>query len=60
MNRFAAMDICVKMITNIIDPELGENVVPIILEYNNSFLENIEPTVCKNDKIRRTIVSIKE
>jgi serine/threonine protein kinase len=54
-NRFNAMNSCDAMITSVIDDELASYLRPILLEYPNSFLTNIEPVNCKNDIIARTI-----
>jgi serine/threonine protein kinase len=54
-NRFKAMGTCKSLITEIVDNDLAEHVRPILLEFPNSFLTNIEPVNCKNDIIRTTI-----
>lgn len=60
MNRFAAMDTCRSMVTSIDNDNLGMHVAPIIQEYNNSFLAEIEQSQCKCDSIRSAIRIINE
>jgi eukaryotic-like serine/threonine-protein kinase len=57
-NRFNAMATCTAMVTSVTDDELAGHVSPILLEFSNSFIANIEPVNCQNDIIARTINQI--
>ncbi|MGB3212455.1 MAG: protein kinase [Desulforhopalus sp.] len=60
MNRFAAMDTCVAMITSVADDKLGVHVGAIIQKYKDSFLFNIELSQCKCESIRASIRVIQQ
>ncbi len=52
MNRFAAMDTCISMITSVTDDSLGAHIANVIQENQHSFLTDIEPSQCKCESIR--------
>ncbi|WP_348687572.1 protein kinase domain-containing protein [Aeromonas bestiarum] len=55
MNRFAAMDTCVMMITSVSNDDLGIHIGNVIQKYQHSFLTEIEPSQCKCETIRRVL-----
>ena len=59
MNRFAAMDTCVEMITSVDNNHLGVHVAAVIQKNPHSFLVGIEPSQCKCESIRDTIRAAK-
>lgn len=54
-NRFAAMDTCVDMITDITDNDLAIAVSAVISRNRGTFIDGIEPSRCKNDTIGNAI-----
>jgi serine/threonine protein kinase len=59
MNRFAAMDTCIAMVTSITDKEFGLVVSQIIQDNSNTFIADIEPSECKSDSIRQSLIAVK-
>jgi serine/threonine protein kinase len=51
MNRFAAMDMCGKMICSVNEEPLGSIVATLINKYPDSFVVSIEPSNCPNRSI---------
>jgi serine/threonine protein kinase len=51
MHRFAAMDVCCKMICSVAEEPLGSIVAALINKHRNSFIDSIEPFNCKNQSI---------
>lgn len=60
MNRFAAMDTCVMMITSVTDNEIGVHVGNVIQKSRHSFLTEIEPSQCKCESIRKVLRVLKQ
>jgi eukaryotic-like serine/threonine-protein kinase len=59
-HRFRAMDICRDMIVGINNDDLAASIVGVIALYPGSFVENIEPTACKNSHVAQAIRSMKQ
>jgi serine/threonine protein kinase len=59
MNRFAAMDTCVAMITSVDNDQLGVHVAGVIQRNLHSFLVSIEPSQCKCESIQAAIRAAK-
>ncbi len=59
-NRFAAMGICKAMVREIDDDNLGLRVRAIIVEYEATFIADIEPSECNCDSVRRALREIRE
>jgi len=55
MNRFAAMDTCVEMITSVNNDELGVHVSAVLQKNRDSFINSIEPSQCKCESIRKVL-----
>jgi serine/threonine protein kinase len=51
MNRFAAMDMCSKMICSVTEEPLGSIVATLINKHRSSFVDSIEPFNCPNQSI---------
>jgi serine/threonine protein kinase len=60
MNRFAAMDTCIAIVTSIRDENLGFHVVPILFEQRNTFVGGIEPSACHSDSVAAAIRQIQQ
>lgn len=58
-NRFAAMEICKKMIASASDPELAQRIHEVLIENNCSFIRAIELSTCKAPLIQKTIERLK-
>jgi hypothetical protein len=58
MNRFAAMDQCIKMICNVNEEPLGSIVAALINKHRKSFIKSIEPFNCRNQSIICAIKAI--
>ena len=59
MNRFAAMDTCVEMVTSVVSNDsVGTDLATIILQNPEYFLKNIEIVNLKNAEIKHAIASI--
>lgn len=56
MNRFAAMDTCVLMITSVSDNNFGQSISAIIQANPHDFITDIEPAQCKCESIRNTLI----
>jgi eukaryotic-like serine/threonine-protein kinase len=59
MNRFAAMDVCIAMITGVSDEELGLEVAALLMKHRDTFIADIEPSQCRSDSIRKALRGIK-
>ncbi|MDZ7856856.1 serine/threonine-protein kinase [Sphaerotilus sp.] len=59
MNRFAAMDICISMICEVSENNLGFAVAAVIHRNPHSFIVGIEPVNCKSDAVRTAVTSLK-
>ncbi len=59
MNRFAAMNICSNIIKNIDDENLAQQVVNIMRDNQNTFIDEIELSSCKSPIIRNYLEVIK-
>jgi serine/threonine protein kinase len=57
MNRFAAMDTCIRMICGIKDDDLAVLVQQVLVEHPEPFIESIEIANCENAIIRSAIKS---
>ncbi len=55
MNRFAAMDKCISMISSVDNDALGVYVAIVIQQNQHEFITNIEPTQCKCESIRKAL-----
>lgn len=55
MNRFAAMDTCVSMITSVDNDEFGVHVAGVIQKNPHSFVTGIEPSQCKSESVRSAL-----
>jgi len=60
MNRFAAMDTCISMITSVSDDELGIHVATVIQKAQSSFIASIEASQCKCDSVRNAISNLED
>lgn len=58
-HRFAAMDICKGMITTVNNELLGMAVSVIIQKNKYTFVSDIEPSECRDDIIRQSLLSIR-
>lgn len=59
-NRFAAMETCQRMITTIIDDELGQRVRDVLIRNPHYFISNIQLSNCKSVAIKDAIIKINE
>ncbi|NWL21282.1 protein kinase domain-containing protein [Pseudomonas umsongensis] len=59
MNRFAAMNTCELMIVSVADEELAVHVVAVMQRNKHGFIEDIEPSQCKSNTIRKYLKSLK-
>lgn len=59
MNRFAAMDTCISMITSVSNEMLGTMVANVMQRNQHYFILNIEPSQCRSDAIRRFLYAAK-
>lgn len=50
-NRFAAMDTCREMITNLIEPGLALRVGELLGNYDHTFIISIEESECRSDAV---------
>jgi hypothetical protein len=57
-NRFAAMDTCSKMITSVVEPELGQRVQHILQEHDTHFIQQIEPSECQAPAVRAAVMAL--
>jgi serine/threonine protein kinase len=60
MNRFAAMNTCIAMITSVNDESLGALVAGVMQRNQHHFIGNIEPSQCRSDAIRRFLWAVKQ
>ncbi len=60
MNRFAAMDTCRSLITNVTDDELGLHVATVITKHKDGFVGSIEPSECSCESIRNALRHIQD
>lgn len=60
MNRFAAMETCISMITSIDDDALGLQVANVMQRNQHDFITSIEPFRCKCENIRKLLIAIKK
>jgi len=58
MNRFAAMETCIAMITSVDQDELGVYVAAIMQKNEHDFIVNIEGPQCKCDSIRNYLQAV--
>ncbi|MGM0589449.1 MAG: serine/threonine-protein kinase [Bacteroidota bacterium] len=58
MNRFAAMDTCIEMITSVNNDELGVHVSAVLQHNKDSFINRIEPSQCKCESIRKALIAL--
>jgi len=56
MNRFAAMETCTSIIVSIDNDDFGIKVASMLQKYDYYFIQNIEPSTCKNNYIRNVIL----
>lgn len=59
MNRFAAMDTCVSMITSVDNDEFGVHVAGVIQSNPHSFVIGIEPSQCKSESVRSALRALR-
>ena len=59
MNRFAAMDTCVSMITSVDNDEFGVHVAGVIQRNPYSFVTGIEPSQCKSESVRSALRALR-
>lgn len=59
MNRFAAMDTCVSMITSADNDEFGVHVAGVIQRNPHSFVTGIEPSQCKSESVRSALRALR-
>lgn len=59
MNRFAAMDTCIAMITSVNQETLGALVANVMQRNHHYFIQNIEPSQCRSEAIRRFLYAAK-
>lgn len=57
-NRFAAMETCQRMITTIIDDELGQRVREVLIRNPRYFISSIQLSNCKSAAIKDAIIQI--
>lgn len=55
MNRFAAMDTCMSMITSVDNDEFGVHVAGVMQRNPHSFITGIEPSQCKSESVRSAL-----
>lgn len=60
MNRFAAMDTCIEIITHVSDEALGFAVAGVVLSHDEHFLRTIEPSSCRSDSVANAIRQLRE
>jgi len=58
MNRFAAMDTCMAMVTSIDDDELAAYVHDLIIEYADTFIAGTDQDKCKSIAIRNVLYEV--
>lgn len=58
-NRFAAMGTCAAMIKSVDQEELGQRVHDLLLQHDNYFIQQIEPSECMSTAVRAAIVALK-
>lgn len=59
MNRFAAMETCISMITSVTKEDLGLHVANVMQKNPHDFVKDIEPFRCKCESIRKLLIAIK-
>ena len=59
-NRYAAMDTCREMIMSVEDDQLGLLVGTIINSNKDTFVAQIEPSACKNDRVKKTLRDLQQ
>lgn len=59
MNRFAAMDTCISMITSVDNDEVGVHVAGVIQKNPHSFVTGIEPAQCKSESVRSALRALR-
>ena len=58
MNRYAAMDKCMDMVTSIDDDELAAHVHDLIIEYKETFIAGTDQAKCKSIAIRNALYTV--
>ena len=58
MNRYAAMNKCMAMVTSIDDDELAAHVHDLILEYADTFIVGTDQAQCKSISIRNALYKL--
>ena len=58
-NRFAAMDTCTAMITNVTEPELAARVREVLLQHAYYFLTNIDESVCRAAAVKTAVAELR-
>ncbi|NHQ87311.1 serine/threonine protein kinase [Iodobacter sp. HSC-16F04] len=58
MNRFAAMDTCMSMVTSIDDDELATHVHDLIIEYADTFIASSDQGKCKSIAIKNVLYKV--
>jgi serine/threonine protein kinase len=58
MNRFAAMDTCMAMVTSIDDEELAAHVHDLIIEFADTFIASTDQDECKSIAIRNVLYEV--
>lgn len=58
MNRFAAMDTCMEMVTSIDDDELATHVHDLIIEYADTFIAGTDQAECKSIALRNALFKL--
>ncbi|MDR7273138.1 hypothetical protein J2X20_005823 [Pelomonas saccharophila] len=59
MHRFAAMETCMAMVKAIDDDELAQYVRDLIVEFQDLFIADTDPNVCRSIAIRNALVSVR-
>lgn len=59
MNRFAAMDTCIAMITSVKSETLGAHVAAVMHRNQHSFITGIEASQCKSEAVRKMLRAAK-
>jgi serine/threonine protein kinase len=58
-NRFAAMDTCREMITNLVEPGLALRVGEMLGNYDHTFIISIEESECRSDAVGAALRGIR-